>query len=41
MLNHYKIILAEMGDFSVEFSANGRDAVDNYRTNFIILLKEA
>jgi len=31
MLNLYKIILAEMGDYSVEFSTNGRDAVDNYR----------
>ena len=31
LLNLYRIILAEMGDYSVEFSTNGRDAVDNYR----------
>ena len=30
MLNLYRIILAEMGDFSIEFSTNGRDAVDKY-----------
>jgi CheY-like chemotaxis protein len=31
MINLYKIIIREMGDFSVDFSTNGRDAVDNYK----------
>jgi len=31
MLKLYKLLLAEMGDYSVEFSINGKDAVENYR----------
>jgi len=31
LLKLYKIILADMGDYSVEFSMNGKDAVDNYK----------
>ncbi|MBY9015186.1 MAG: response regulator [Candidatus Lokiarchaeota archaeon] len=30
-LKLYKLILAEIGDYSVEFSINGKEAVDNYR----------
>ncbi len=33
MLKLYKLILAEMGDLSVEFSINGKEAVDNYRNH--------
>ena len=31
MLKLYKLFLAEMGDYSVEFSTNGKDAVENYK----------
>ncbi|NVM16850.1 MAG: response regulator [Candidatus Lokiarchaeota archaeon] len=31
MLNLYKLILAEMGDYSIDFSTNGKEAIDNYR----------
>jgi len=33
MLKLYKLLLAEMGDYSVEFSINGKDAVENYRNH--------
>jgi len=33
MLKLYKLILARMGDFSVEFFINGKDAVENYRNH--------
>jgi CheY-like chemotaxis protein len=31
LLKLYKIILADMGDHSVEISMNGKEAVDNYK----------
>ena len=31
LLKLYEIILAGMGDHSVEFSMNGKDAIDNFR----------
>jgi two-component system chemotaxis response regulator CheY len=31
MLKLYELILSEMGDFSVEFSINGKNAVENYK----------
>ena len=33
MLKLYKLILARMGDFSVEFFINGKEAVENYRNH--------
>jgi len=33
MLKLYKLILTEIGDHSVEFSTNGRDAVENFRNH--------
>ena len=33
MLKLYKLILARMGDYSVEFFINGKEAVENYRNH--------
>jgi CheY-like chemotaxis protein len=33
MLKLYEIILSEMGEFSVEFSINGKKAVEAYKNN--------
>lgn len=33
MLKLYKLILARMGDYSVEFFINGKDALENYRNH--------
>ena len=33
MLNLYKILLAGIGDYSVEFFINGKDVVESYKKN--------